>query len=335
MERTNLQNGDERLLQKYLLGDLSVEEQDEIEDLYFDNDEYLDKLLVLENELIDNYLTGTLSNSEKQQFERNYLTTPEKKDRVRLVRHLYEQANKPADITDDSIARRSPVEQTSWRSTLLSALIPQNPRARYALGFAVILLMIGGAFFITRTTQLRNQLARVQQEKESLQENGSQIKAELANQQQRNDELTKALEQAREQQRLLDEELSRQRKANAPTVQSFELGGNNEPPRSAFGPGSTRAKQQLLFIPTDAKLVRLSFKIDPTGYQSYRIVLLTQAGSEVWSRAEQLENPTHLRITLHVPAKFLNRGEYIFKLQLANNEGQQAVKEYPVKIEKR
>ena len=333
MERTNLQDGEERLLQRYLLGDLSLEEQDEIEELYFDNDDYLYKLLILENELIDNYLTGNLSNSEKQKFGRNYLTTSEKEDRVRLVRHLYEEANKPATVTEVSTAPRSPVEQTWW-STLLSALIPQNPRARYAVAFTVILLMIGGIFFITKTTQLRNQLARVQQEKESLQESRSQIEEQLANQQQRNDELAKALERAREQQRLLDEELSGPRKATAPTVPSFELGGTNEPPRSAFGPGSTRAKQQLLLIPTDAKLVRLSFKIDPTGYQSFRLVLVTQAGSEVWSRAEQLES-TRLRITLHLPTKFLNRGEYIFKLQLVKNEGQEAVKEYPVKIERR
>ena len=338
MQSANQQNGDERMLQRYLLGDLSAQEQDSIEELYFAEDDYLQKLLVAENDLIDDYLRGKLSTAEQQKFERNYLTTPEKRQRVQLVRQLRRQANEPVSVPAAVVVESPPEQKTAWWQTLLAALYPRNPVARYAMVFGVLAVMIVGVFFVKRTSQLSRELAQAEQEKAALRQNETQFKQQLLDQQQRNDELARALDQARDQQHLLDEELSRPGKANTAVVPSFEFGGDNEPPRSAFGPHSGKTKPKTLVIPKDARLVRLAFKINTTGYQNYRLELLTPSGAELLSRSEQLPRTARAgqAITLHVPAKLLNNGDYVFKLSLLKADNELgAVKEYPVTVERR
>jgi hypothetical protein len=72
--------------------------------------------------------------------------------------------------------------------------------------------------------------------------------------------------------------------------------------------------------------------------QSYHLALLTPGGAELWSRSEELERIARARhdIALHVPAKLLSRGDYIFRLRLLTEDGKLgAVKEYPVRVERR
>src|SRR6266481_3202374 len=165
MQSVNQQNGDERMLQRYLLGDLSAQEQESIEEYYFAEDDYLQKLLVVENDLIEDYLRGKLSTAEQQKFERNYLTTPEKKQRVQLVRQLRRQANEPVSVPA-AVAFESPCEQkTAWWQSLLAALYPRNPVTRYAMVFGVLAVLIVGAVLVKRTTQLNRELAQAEQEK--------------------------------------------------------------------------------------------------------------------------------------------------------------------------
>jgi hypothetical protein len=338
MQSVNQQNGDERMLQRYLLGDLSAQEQESIEELYFAEDDYLQKLLVAENDLIDDYLRGKLSTAEQQKFERNYLTTPEKKQRVHLVRQLRRQANEPVSVPTAVVVESPREQKTAWWQTLLAALYPRNPVTRYAMVFGVLAVMIVGVVFVKRTARLRSELAQAEQEKEVLRQNETQFKQQLLDQQRRNDELARALDQARDQQKLLDEVLSRPGKTNTAVVPSFELGGNNEPPSSAFGPHSGKTKPKTLVILKDARLVRLAFKINTTGYQNYRLALLTPGGAELWSRSEQLARLARpgQAITLHLPAKLLNNGDYIFKLSLSKQDNELgAVKEYPVTVERR
>ena len=48
------------LLKRYLLGNLSESEQDRVEELYFTKDDYLDELLIAEDQLLEDYLSGKI-----------------------------------------------------------------------------------------------------------------------------------------------------------------------------------------------------------------------------------------------------------------------------------
>jgi len=68
-----------RLLQRYLLGDVSEEEQIAIESLYFTDGEAFENLLALEDELTFRYFANSLSKADRRRFEARYLTAASRK----------------------------------------------------------------------------------------------------------------------------------------------------------------------------------------------------------------------------------------------------------------
>jgi hypothetical protein len=79
---------DEILLVRYLLGDLSQEEQVQVEDRAFADPEYLVVLQAVEVDLIDAYVNGELSPEERCGFERQFLASPERRRKVAFARDL-------------------------------------------------------------------------------------------------------------------------------------------------------------------------------------------------------------------------------------------------------
>src|SRR6516165_6072717 len=79
---------DEMLLVKYLLGNLTEEEQVQVEDRAFSDPDYLAALEAAEADLIDNYVRGDLSESERRSFERLFLTSSQRRSKVEFARSL-------------------------------------------------------------------------------------------------------------------------------------------------------------------------------------------------------------------------------------------------------
>ena len=105
----------EALLVRYLLGDLPEEEQVKIEDRAFQDREYLQDILAVENDLIDEYVRGELSDSERRQFEGRFLASAERRRKVEFARALTALAPGFAVIEKDarSGARPAPISRQS------------------------------------------------------------------------------------------------------------------------------------------------------------------------------------------------------------------------------
>ena len=82
------ERADEKLLVKYLLGNLSEEEQVQVEDRAFADADYLGALEAAEADLIDAYVRGELSQSDRRGFERRFLTSPQRRSKVEFARAL-------------------------------------------------------------------------------------------------------------------------------------------------------------------------------------------------------------------------------------------------------
>jgi hypothetical protein len=89
---------DDRLV-RYLLGEaLTDAEQAEIEERYFTDDIYFDRLLAVEDDLIDSYVQGTLSAGERAQFEQNFLASNlrrEKWEAPRAIASFFRARSEP------------------------------------------------------------------------------------------------------------------------------------------------------------------------------------------------------------------------------------------------
>lgn len=71
-------------IRQYLLGTLSGEARQRVEERLLLEEDFLEELLSGEDELIDQYLHQTLSQEERDGFERHFLSTPERLQKLRF-----------------------------------------------------------------------------------------------------------------------------------------------------------------------------------------------------------------------------------------------------------
>src|ERR1044071_1674406 len=72
-----------QVLKRYVLGELSGDERDAVEQRYFSDQQIFDQLVRIETEIVDDYVRGRLSAADRASFERSYLQNP---DRVRRIK---------------------------------------------------------------------------------------------------------------------------------------------------------------------------------------------------------------------------------------------------------
>jgi len=289
----------EKLIARYLLGDLSEDQQVAIEDRAFADKHYLALVTAVENDLIDEYVREELPATERQQFERRFLASAERRKRVEFAKAL----------------ARVPTFQPakwSWRDSLYALISGLNPAAKIAFAAVMLLLLAGGAWLLTETLRLRSQLTQLQAQNQA-QQNELQQKVEA--ERRRNEELNARLTQEQQQREQSEESLR----------QLSETGdATNPPPRPVIAaltllPGLSRGggDKASLVMPQDARLVRLQIGIDPNEpYKSFAVELRTAAGRQVWTR-ENLTARTRGRaraVSLTLPASALKSGDYELRL---------------------
>ena len=75
------------MIERYLLGELSPDEQAGLEALYFGDAELLDRIDAAEDDLIDDYVRGGLSPAQRLRFESHFLNE-KRRERVRMAEAL-------------------------------------------------------------------------------------------------------------------------------------------------------------------------------------------------------------------------------------------------------
>ncbi|HEY7338064.1 MAG TPA: hypothetical protein VH639_24470 [Bryobacteraceae bacterium] len=88
--------GDERLV-RYLLHQLTPDEENAVEEQYFSDAALHERLLVVEDELIDSYVGGELRPDRRELFEEWFLRSPERREKVEIARSLASYAKSSAD----------------------------------------------------------------------------------------------------------------------------------------------------------------------------------------------------------------------------------------------
>ena len=296
----------EKLISRYLLGELSEEQQVEIEDRAFADKEYLAAITAVENDLIDEYVRQELSETDRRKFEGRFLASAERRKRVEFAKAL---ARVPVEAP---APEKTVASQWSWRESLYAFISGLNPAARFALSAAMLILLVGGAWLLTTTLRLRSQLTQLQAENQSRKALEQQIEAERR----RNEELNARLNQEKQQREQTDESLRQLSETADPT---------SPPPRPVIAsltllPGISRGggDKPSLVMPGDARLVRLNIGIDPEEqYKNFAVELRTTAGRHVWNRENlAARNRGGARaIGLTLPASVLKSGEYELRLR--------------------
>lgn len=94
------QYNDQGTIRQYLLGQLTGDNQQKVEERLLIEADLLEELEIDEDELIDEYLTQKLNAEERDCFERHFMATAEREQKLRFARALkrYVTASAPQEI---------------------------------------------------------------------------------------------------------------------------------------------------------------------------------------------------------------------------------------------
>ena len=150
-----LNNYDQESIRRYLLGPLSANEQQKIEERLMTEDDFFEQLEISKDEVLEDYCAGDLTATEREWLEHHFLASPEGKFRRRFALALDQLA-----VSDPAVV---PVTKISERPSLIErfkAFWEGLSLAHAAVAAAVVLVIVGavavksGLFSSKPTTSL-------------------------------------------------------------------------------------------------------------------------------------------------------------------------------------
>jgi hypothetical protein len=300
-----VQNSDkDRLITRYLLRDLSGEEQVRLEEEYFGDEDFFEQVLIAEDELIDGYVRGELSARERELFEKHFMLSEKVHQRLEFAR-LLNQSTLLSAATTDSTRTRKPARVNWWQSSL-AFLRPQNSILRFA---PVALFFLFGALALFSVSRWRSENRRTlaQQQQETNQPQGQQRGG-----------------------------------TQGPPV-SVPSNQNSKSPLPAtllLVPGSVRGagEAHTLSISRDADQALVQIVLEEDSYRLYRAEVRKVRGADValWKddALESQATDSGLRaIGLRIPAKLLTAGDYKVRLGgVTDGRGIEALADYTFRV---
>ena len=312
----------DELIARYLLGDLTEEQQIEIEDRAFRDQEYQQNITAVENDLIDEYVRRELPETQRRQFEHLFLTSADRRRRIDFARAL-STVVKEAEVTERQSQPVVTPTPAGWRESLSAFLQGLTPAARFSLATASLVIVAFAAWLVTQSARQRSQLARLESDQQSQQNKQQDLERQIDTERKRNQELATQLAQEKQQRQQSDELINQiQREAE----DSAQQPSRNTIFSLALLPGISRSgsSRPKLVLPESARLVQLQIGVEPEDlYKSFRVEIGTGDGRQVWNRDNLSARSTRSgkTIGLTLPAKVLSAGRYELALKGVTDEG--------------
>jgi hypothetical protein len=311
----------EKLLIRYLLGNLPEEQRLQIEGEFLSDDQRYERLLALENDLFYDYAQNKLAPDEREQFEKRFLSSERNQKRAMIASALAHKMSEAVSVerTEEGVADREP--QHFWQS-LKSYFVAQSAAMRVSMAalaivsLALIWLVIG---IVGLRKEFNQFLAQRAVQEDQLRQQAQQERA-------RSGELNLKLEREMGENAMLRQELSKMQAQSggqgqrAPSVISLVL-APSAPRDRALGQAPGMKK---LYILPGVGLLKLQLKLKgEVEYKSYQVTLLTAEGAERWSQdmLQAQRTGSGRSIDLWLPTKILAPGDYELGLKGHASDG--------------
>jgi hypothetical protein len=278
----------EKLMVRYLLGELSEEQCIQIEDQAFQSEEYMQEILNVESDLIDDYVRGEIPAHKRSEFEKYFLASAERRRKVEFARALLTIENETTATVKVIPARPNPFV-AFFRSL--------SPVGTVGFAVATLILITGAAWLLNDVIRLRSQL--------------NQLQAERKTQQQERKELEQLLADERSRNEVLAAQLGQQKKEEVPLPQpKQEPPGRGSVLALTLLPGLSRGEGTVpqVRLKPDVRAVRLNVVIDPQdNYPKFGVEVRGPKGERVLS---QTLRGGRKSVSLSLPAQGLGAGRY-------------------------
>ena len=278
----------DQLITQYLLGSLSPDETERLDELSLADHEFAGRLQVLENELIDAYVEGELSGQTLEHFNSFYLSSPKRRERVRFAQALHTVSERAAvgqpAVNQQPVVKEPqvlPRSRTPWAFSL-RAPSGSGRALQWGLAAAASLLLVAGSWLTIENWRLRGQMSQAHAERTGVEQRQRELLAQLAEQRSFASAKEKELADLRENLDRIKQEstgLPSQPPSEVPTIVAFALAAQ------------TRGISQIatLVVPAEADYVAVELQLESGGYPGYRAILKAVPENQVIWRSARLK----------------------------------------------
>lgn len=307
----------EQLMMRYLMGELSEEERDLVEEKFFTDESFYQNLLLAEDDLLYDYQRGALSKDQHRKVEARVAASPGLRRKLKSIESLMTLDSAALQVetsTDGEMSRRGIY---LWQ-TISDFLTIRRLAPALALA-AVMLIAFGSYYLVTKTERLNSEIARLEIEKEKERlaslEKEQEMRRQIEDENEKAANLASEIERERRMRQEAEDEARRLRSQQQVATASFIL-----------MPGLVRDRDEpeRLVIPREMRKAEL--KLDLEGeekYRSFRVELRTMGGNLLWSQAVRSasESASGKAVAITLPASILINGEYEITLKGSSGEG--------------
>jgi hypothetical protein len=310
--------------ERYLLGELSEQEQMQFEEAYFADDALFERFRAIKDDLVDAYTRGDLPGQKRERFEQHFLATNPRRQRVeeakKFIRTVTAHATNASTVTTP-ISAHMVAPRSLWRS--ISERFARRPLVWQGALAVLIIVTLAGSWLLVRRFQ-NGQLAVVP----PMNENRSALAVNK------------------------DPEVN----GNGPPVNSTTVpadrspqpkDGNKYSPQpmpaqvaslllSPFSPRDGASSNSLMLHP-DTSTVRLRLALKEVDYIRYDVVLRTLDGEQVLHRQgiKPRSSAAEKSVTITLNPSVLRRQDYIMTLSGFTADGTlEAIGDYYFRVER-
>jgi len=282
-----MKRSEDKVMVRYLLGELPEKEQVALEELCFTDNDTFERMWASENELVDDYVRDRLQRPERDRFESYYLASPVHQRRVQAAKFLLSATATP-ELLQPSLAERL----RQWVGVFR---LPQ-----LALTGALVALAAGGIWLFLERSRLRDEVDNLRIENAVHKQREAQL--QTANETQRT-EINRLIEGSERQRDPLSEP------AKPSRIFAFVL----SPISVRSGAG------QSFVVPRDAQTVQLNLRAPSGEWTRYRAEIRNVGQRTAWSSRRLIGHGGS--ITVEVPAGRLPFDDYILTLSGVTGDG--------------
>lgn len=309
---------DNKLAADFLLGRISEQQRESIEESFVRDQQNFEHLLQAENDLVDDYVAERLSPEDRRQFESVVLSRQKEKVKFARAMAAYAAANTAPAVPA--------VSNESWREWLshIFTIVPA-----YSVGFsaAAILVALTAVFLLNRTPEPGRAAletpAPAQIAPTLLPEPGPSTDTSITDP----PSVTAPVPAEKPSTEVARKGLagnvlpSKPRRSASSVIATLML-----TPGVTRGGGSASASE----LPNKDGIVRLELPREQAEYRRYVILVETVDGQQVWNQRVSAGATT---INADLPRKRLSRGDYIVTLKGIDLNGlAQTLNEYTFSI---
>lgn len=301
----------EDLMIRYLLGEMTEEEQAQIEERFLTDNEYFEQLLSVEDALIDDYAQGVLTEYERSKVECLLLPSRRQARDVDFVKDLisFVSARPAVELnTENSMQAERPGKLRS----LLALLRIRNTGKRFSIAAGLLSLVIILGMVIWNLA-LRKKVGQMETQQAVLENRDQVLQRQLEEQENKRNATVKELEDERRKRDQLEQELAALQKYR-PVNSSNDIAILD-----LRADSFSRGGGELKIVSISAGLSRLEVRINlgsKGDYKSYGAVIKTFDGREIWSVDQIKPRQANLgRVVLTMPANIFSNDDYILTLK--------------------